>query len=95
MLSLLLYAVGMAAQQPDWGYNPNAYPDEHVIYVGLVDDKGSAVQSFNDNTYLGAFIDGECRGIAEVSQKSVSDTKTIYYFALRVKGSDTDNGKAI
>lgn len=94
MLSLLLYAVGMAAQ-PDWGYNPNAYPDEHVIYVGLVDDKGSAVQSFNDNTYLGAFIDGECRGIAEVSQKSVSDTKTIYYFALRVKGSDTDNGKAI
>lgn len=95
MLSLLLYAVGMAAQQPDWGYNPNAYPDEHVIYVGLVDDQGNAVQSFNDNTYLGAFIDGECRGIAEVSQKSVSDTKTIYYFALRVKGSDTDNGKAI
>ena len=95
MLSLLLYAVGMAAQQPDWGYNPNAYPDEHVIYVGLVDDQGSAVQSFNDNTYLGAFIDGECRGLAEVSQKSVSDTKTIYYFALRVKGSDTDNGKAI
>lgn len=95
MLSLLLYAVGMAAQQPDWGYNPNAYPDEHVIYVGLVDGQGSAVQSFNDNTYLGAFIDGECRGIAEVSQKSVSDTKTIYYFALRVKGSDTDNGKAI
>ena len=85
----------MAAQQPDWGYNPNAYPDEHVIYVGLVDDQGNAVQSFNDNTYLGAFIDGECRGIAEVSQKSVSDTKTIYYFALRVKGSDTDNGKAI
>lgn len=85
----------MAAQQPDWGYNPNAYPDEHVIYVGLVDDQGSAVQSFNANTYLGAFIDGECRGIAEVSQKSVSDTKTIYYFALRVKGSDTDNGKAI
>lgn len=95
MLSLLLYAVGMAAQQPDWGYNPNAYPDEHVIYVGLVDDKGSAVQDFNANTYLGAFIDGECRGLAEVSQKSVSDTKTIYYFALRVKGSDTDNGKAI
>ena len=85
----------MAAQQPDWGYNPNAYPDEHVIYVGLVDDQGSAVQSFNANTYLGAFIDGECRGLAEVSQKSVSDTKTIYYFALRVKGSDTDNGKAI
>lgn len=95
MLFLLLYAVGMAAQQPDWGYNPNAYPDEHVIFVGLVDDKGSAVQSFNDNTYLGAFIDGECRGLAKVSRYSVSDTQTIYYFALRVKGTNTDNGKAI
>lgn len=95
MLSLLLYAVGMAAQQPDWGYNPNAYPDEHVIYVGLVDGQGSAVQSFNDNTYLGAFIDGECRGLAKVSRYSVSDTQTIYYFALRVKGTNTDNGKAI
>lgn len=95
MLSLLLYAVGMAAQQPDWVYNPNAYPDEHVIYVGLVDDQGSAVQSFDANTYLGAFIDGECRGIAEVSRYSVSDTQTIYYFALRVKGTNTDNGKAI
>lgn len=95
MLSLLLYAVGMAAQQPDWGYNPNAYPDEHVIYVGLVDDQGSAVQSFNDNTYLGAFIEGECRGLAKVRRYSVSDTQTIYYFALRVKGTNTDNGKAI
>lgn len=85
----------MAAQQPDWGYNPNAYPDEHVIFVGLVDDQGSAVQSFNDNTYLGAFIEGECRGLAKVSRYSVSDTQTIYYFALRVKGTNTDNGKAI
>ena len=85
----------MAAQQPDWGYNPNAYPDEHVIFVGLVDEQGSAVQSFNDNTYLGAFIDGECRGLAKVSRYSVSDTQTIYYFALRVKGTNTDNGKAI
>lgn len=85
----------MAAQQPDWGYNPNAYPDEHVIYVGLVDDQGSAVQSFNENTYLGAFIEGECRGLAKVSRYSVSDTQTIYYFALRVKGTNTDNGKAI
>lgn len=85
----------MAAQQPDWGYNPNAYPDEHVIYVGLVDDQGSAVQSFNENTYLGAFIEGECRGLAKVSRYSVSDTQTIYYFALRVKGTNIDNGKAI
>ena len=85
----------MAAQQPDWGYNPNAYPDEHVIYVGLVDDQGSAVQSFNDNTYLGAFIDGECRGLAKVQKKSLSVALTINYFPLRVKGDTNDEGKAI
>lgn len=97
MLSLLLYAVGMAAQQPDWGYNPNAYPDEHVIYVGLTEgsiDK-CGLKSLPQGTYLGAFIDGECRGLVQVQQKSLSDVETIYYFPLRVKGDTNDEGKAI
>lgn len=33
MLTFLLYAAGMMAQ-PDWGYNPNAYSSEHVVYAG-------------------------------------------------------------
>lgn len=97
MLSLLLYAVGMAAQQPDWGYNPNAYPDEHVIYVGLTEgsiDK-CGLKSLPQGTYLGAFIDGECRGLVQVQQKSLSDVETIYYFPLRVKGGSNDEGKQI
>lgn len=97
MLSLLLYAVGMAAQQPDWGYNPNAYPDEHVIYVGLtegsLDNYGQ--KELPENTYLGAFIDGECRGLAKVQKKSLSVALTINYFPLRVKGDTNDEGKAI
>lgn len=96
MLSLLLYAVGMAAQ-PDWGYNPNAYPDEHVIYTGLTEgsiDK-CGLKSLPQGTYLGAFIDGECRGLVQVQQKSLSDVETIYYFPLRVKGSSNDEGKQI
>ena len=36
MLTFLLYAAGMMAQ-PDWGYDPNAYSSEHVVYAGLVD----------------------------------------------------------
>lgn len=97
MLSLLLYAVGMAAQQPDWGYNPNAYPDEHVIYVGLTEGSldNCGQKELPVNTYLGAFIDGECRGLAKVQKKSLSVALTINYFPLRVKGDTNDEGKAI
>lgn len=97
MLSLLLYAVGMAAQQPDWGYNPNAYPDEHVIYVGLIEGSldNCGQKELPENTYLGAFIDGECRGLAKVQKKSLSVALTINYFPLRVKGDTNDEGKAI
>lgn len=97
MLSLLLYAVGMAAQQPDWGYNPNAYPDEHVIYVGLTEGNldNCGQKELPENTYLGAFIDGECRGLAKVQKKSLSVALTINYFPLRVKGDTNDEGKAI
>lgn len=96
MLSLLLYAVGMAAQ-PDWGYNPNAYPDEHVIYVGLTEGSldNCGQKELPENTYLGAFIDGECRGLAKVQKKSLSVALTINYFPLRVKGDTNDEGKAI
>lgn len=97
MLSLLLYAVGMAAQQPDWGYNPNAYPDEHVIFVGLTEGSldNCGQKELPENTYLGAFIDGECRGLAKVQKKSLSVALTINYFPLRVKGDTNDEGKAI
>lgn len=97
MLSLLLYAVGMAAQQPNWGYNPNAYPDEHVIYTGLTEGSldNCGQKELPENTYLGAFIDGECRGLAKVQKKSLSVALTINYFPLRVKGDTNDEGKAI
>ena len=85
------------AAQPDWGYNPNAYPDEHVIYAGLTEgsiDK-CGLKSLPQGTYLGAFINGECRGLVQVQQKSLSDVETIYYFPLRVKGGSNDEGKQI
>lgn len=87
----------MAAQQPDWGYNPNTYPDEHVIYVGLTEGSldNCGQKELPENTYLGAFIDGECRGLAKVQKKSLSVALTINYFPLRVKGDTNDEGKAI
>lgn len=85
------------AAQPDWGYNPNAYPDEHVIYVGLTEGSldNCGQKELPENTYLGAFIDGECRGLAKVQKKSLSVALTINYFPLRVKGDTNDEGKAI
>lgn len=85
------------AAQPDWGYNPNAYPDEHVIYVGLTEGSldNCGQKELPENTYLGAFIDGECRGLAKVQKKSLSVALTINYFPLRIKGDTNDEGKAI
>lgn len=87
MLTFLLYAAGMMAQ-PDWGYNPNAYSDEHVVYACLVDADG--LQVGGQFTYLGAFIGDECRGLArsEYAQSS-------YYFPLRIKGTSSDQGKPV
>lgn len=94
MLLLLLTAAGAKAQ-PDWGYTPNAYEGEHVVYVNLVDNDGTAVQ-INSGDYLGAFIDGECRGLQKAREtNTASATNAIWYFPLRVKGSENDNGKAI
>lgn len=87
MLVFLLYAAGMIAQ-PDWGYNPNKYESEHVVYAGLVNDNGGAVGE--DGSYIGAFIDGECRGWVQLASSN-----GIVYYPLRVKGSADDNGKTI
>lgn len=84
----------MAAQAPDWGYNPNAYPDEHVVYVGLVNSDGKPLY-LHENSYLGAFIDGECRGLDNAQLTYGKNNNVIWYFPLRIKGSAGDNGKTI
>lgn len=89
LLILLLYAVGIAAQTPNWGYVANESHSAHVVYVGVVDSKGNPV-NLNLDTYLGAFIDGKCRG-----QVKLTSSNDIYYFPIRIEGTASDNGKAI
>lgn len=89
LLILLLYAVGIAAQTPNWGYVANESHSAHVVYVGVVDSKGNPV-NLNLDTYLGAFIDGKCRG-----QVKLTHSNDIYYFPIRIEGTASDNGKAI
>lgn len=89
LLILLLYAVGIAAQTPNWGYVANESHSAHVVYVGVVDSKGNPV-NLDLDTYLGAFIDGKCRG-----QVKLTNSNDIYYFPIRIEGTASDNGKAI
>lgn len=89
LLILLLYAVGIAAQTPNWGYVANESHSAHVVYVGVVDSKGNPV-NLNLDTYLGAFIDGKCRG-----QVKLTNSNDISYFPIRIEGTASDNGKAI
>lgn len=89
LLILLLYAVGIAAQTPNWGYVANESHSAHVVYVGVVDSKGNPV-NLNLDTYLGAFIDGKCRG-----QVKLTSSNDIYYFPIRIEGTASDNSKAI
>lgn len=89
MLTFLLYAAGMMAQ-PDWGYNPNAYSSEHVVYAGLVDADGN--DPGGQFIYLGAFIDNECRGLV---RSEFGTSGSFYYFPLRIKGTSSDQGKPI
>ena len=91
LLTFMLYALGIAAQEngPNWGYVANESHSAHVVYVGVVDSKGKPVD-LNLDTYLGAFIDGKCRG-----QVKLARSNDIYYFPIRIEGTASDNGKAI
>lgn len=89
LLILLLNAVGIAAQTPNWGYVANESHSAHVVYVGVVDSNGKSVD-LNLDTYLGAFIDGKCRG-----QVKLASSNGIYYFPIRIEGTASDNDKPI
>ena len=71
LLTFMLYALGIAAQEngPNWGYVANESHSAHVVYVGVVDSKGNPV-NLNLATYLGAFIDGKCRGQVKLTHSN-------------------------
>lgn len=95
LLTLFACVLGAHAQPQDWNYQgDNQSGTGQVVYVGLVDSEGNAL-SLNERTdWLGAFIDGECRGAVTGRYQSV-DNGSIFYFPMRIKGSASDNGKSV
>lgn len=96
LLTLLIGVVAAYAQPGGWNYvGDNAYSGECVVYAKLVDADGQAVDAI-DGSWIGAFIDGDCRGVAEAAYyRLASESTDFYYFAIRIKGSAADDGKTI
>ncbi len=91
---LLAGVIGAHAQPDDWQYVGDDYSGtEHLVYVGLVDGNGGALMPA-EYDWLGAFIDGECRG-AVMARHQQEGQATIAYFPIRIKGFSSDNGKKI
>lgn len=96
LITLLVGVVAAYAQPSSWSYvGDNAYGYSHVVYAGLVDSSGTAVNSISRNTWLGAFINGECRGVSQVMQYPSQGDVEFMYFPMRICGEAADNGKAI
>lgn len=92
---LLGLVLGAHGQPQDWHYVGDNYsPTEHIVYVGLTDNAGNALTLHSGTDWIGAFIDGQCRGAA-LATSSQQTSGSIHYFTIRIKGSDADNGKAV
>lgn len=96
LVTLLAGVFAAYAQPGSWSYvGDNAYGYSHVVYAGLVDSNGSALNYIDRNTWLGAFIGDECRGVSQVMQYPSQGDAEFMYFPVRIYGEAADNGKAI
>jgi hypothetical protein len=97
----LLLGVMSTWADGDYGthYKYNAGPDQHLIFVSLVDAQGaelSAADLADGSYYLGAFIGNECRGEAEVELYDNNNLPFGNLFTMVVQGDGTkDNGEKI
>ena len=62
--------LGIMFSQPDWSFNAGDYEFNGSFTSVVVID---GIESGDVNDMLGAFVDGECRGIAQLSDESVLD----------------------
>ena len=97
MMMLVTSAMSMWADGYHFQYEKGQ--DQHVIYLSLTDAEGTVLSQSNglgDGAYyVGAFIDGECRGEAEV-QFSYDGGTLDNLFTLMVQGNGSrENGKNI
>lgn len=98
----MLFAMVAGAWADGYHFTYETGPDQHYIYVSLTTYEDVAMTQNNGLTegtyYLGAFIDGVCRGEAEVQfyDEYQNPLSTGNLFALRVEGNGSkDTNKKI
>ena len=96
LFALLGFVLVAHGQPQDWNYVGDNYsPTEQIVYLSLSDSEGNPVTLNSNSDWIGAFIDGECRGAVQAKTRPVTNTINIYYFPLRIKGTTDDNGKTV
>ena len=76
ILAVFLACIGTTTYaQPDWSVNPNEYMYSMTITGKL---KLNGKFSVNENDFLAAFINDECRGVASVKYQSVLDEYLVF-----------------
>lgn len=79
---LILICSTVYAQGPSWNVNPNQYIYSMTL-TGKVTIDGAA--SIDENDIVAAFIDGECRGVANVTYQEILDE---YFVFLMIYSND-------
>ncbi|MBQ8453395.1 MAG: hypothetical protein IJ539_06410 [Prevotella sp.] len=96
IFTLMLLATAIGAKADRWTKpSQYEYPDETVLYIGLIDPSiGTTPEIHFGDFELAAFIDGECR---EVVKEQLHDPLAFAgdCFRLRVRGNAKDMGKEI
>lgn len=103
LAAFLMFCIGVrAADPPGWAdvsaFDGSRYSKECVVYADLRDADGD-VPSRIDRFIVGAFIDGELRGVVQGTSQSVvvsgGGIVSVDYFPMRIHGEDSDNGKTV
>jgi len=84
IIGLFLIGTSIYGQAPNWSVNQNNY-QYTMTFVGFLNSDGSRLVSTNDK--VAAFVNGECRGIANL----IFVTSENQYYAYLTVFSNTNN----
>lgn len=88
LLVFMALATKAGAEEAGWDFNPYAFQYDMTVYIGLQTIDGQGVADAT-GYQIGAFCNGECRGIAEAKSSGGHD-----YLYLRVR-SNVAEGETI
>lgn len=93
ILAPLTINMNLKAEMPQWSVEPSDYEGSATLFSAVkINVDGKILFSEDEDDLVAAFIDGECRGLANVQYDSFSDSYHVY---LYIHGHAEDAGKSI